>query len=62
MSDRLLPRLVAVSLAGLAFGGLAAGTLLRLRGIDGSPIESISATGVGALAGFFAGAKFNTEA
>ena len=60
MSDLQLPRIVAVGLFILALVSVVLGSALRLKGVDGSPVEAIAASGIGALAGFFAGAKFNT--
>lgn len=54
MDDKYLPRLVTVGLFGLTTLAIGAGTLLKLKGIDGSDLITIGATGVGALAGFIA--------
>jgi len=49
-----LARMVTFGLVVITLAALAAGTLLKLRGVDDGNLTTVLATGVGALAGFLA--------
>lgn len=60
--DPWLARIVAAGLILLAAGAVAGSVLLRAHGVEAPEITGVAASGVGALASFFAGVALGSRA